>query len=76
MTLYENNSLLIHFSLIILNCFVTPYSMAFPYMKNYFIFDWVINILFLIDIGINFLTATYDQDYHLNDDIKSKKNIN
>lgn len=44
---------------------MTPYSMAFPdsYTNSAFDFDISMNVLFSIDIFVNFFTAYYDDDF-------------
>ena len=55
-----------------LTCGFTPYYLAFPekYTTPLMIFDSSMNILFLADIIINFLSAFHDSDYEVIDDFK------
>jgi len=41
---------------------ITPYSLAFPetYSNDLFGFDISMNVLFVVDMIINFFTAYYD----------------
>lgn len=60
------------FSLIVLSCLFSPYSVAFPdtYSRNMFTFDIAINAIFFVDIIINFLKVYEDGHYRL---VESRK---
>ncbi len=55
---------------------MTPYSMAFQndeFNLGSTIFDSVINLMFLVDITIQFSSAFYDLDFNIIDDRKVNK---
>jgi len=60
------------FRLIFFTCTITPYSLAFPdtYSTNLYIFDIAMNMFFAIDLLINFLSAYYDSNMRLIEDLK------
>lgn len=59
--------------LIFITCILTPINMAFTKDEENFgiqVFDSVINVLFFIDVMIQFNTAFYDSDFNIIDDRK------
>jgi hypothetical protein len=56
---------------------VGPYSIAFPDAKTPTLtaLDIILNILFAIDIVINFFCAYYDENFAVIDDYGVSKNI-
>lgn len=61
-----------------MTCLFTPYSMAFPesYNDKMFIFDLVMNSLFFVEICMSFVTAYYNQNFELVDDVKVRSHAN
>lgn len=57
-----------------MNCLITPYNMAFPSTDSIRVqnFDLAIDILFMIDIIINFFSAYLNEDFDLIDDLNVK----
>ena len=55
-----------------MTCTITPYTLAFPevYTDSLYIFDMVMNVIFVIDMSINFLSAYYDAEFKIVDDYK------
>ena len=55
-----------------MTCASTPYSLAFPdiYSNNMISFDITIDVLFFVDVIINFLCAYYNTDFEIIDDYK------
>lgn len=55
-----------------MSCGLTPYFMAFPDAQsdNMQYLDTVMNIIFGMDIMVNFFAAYYDEDYQIVDDPK------
>ncbi len=60
------------YRLIIFTCIYTPYTLAFVSDEDivFTIIDQVQNLIFLVDIIINFLSAYYDREFNIQDDIK------
>ena len=65
----RNNSILIINRLIVVTCGLGPYSLAFPDDNDEEIryIDNVMNVIFGIDIILNFLTAYHSADYSIVD---------
>lgn len=65
--------------ILLTSCFTTPISLAFPLLEeeyyNYKIFSIVIDLIFLMEIILNFRYAFEDETYQIVDDPKkiSKK---
>jgi len=61
-----------------MNCLFTPFNMAFPekYSENMFALDIAMNVLFMMEILINFTTAFYNRNFELIDDLKVGVNSN
>lgn len=60
-------------ALIVVNCIITPYSLAFSdsySSSNMEVFDLFMDLMFMIDIIINFFTAFYDDFLELIDNPK------
>lgn len=58
--------------MIVVTSALTPIFLAFPeaYTDEMVIVDNLMNMLFIFDIVINFISAYYDEDYQLIDDPK------
>lgn len=56
-------------SFILLTCVLTPIYLAFPEIETpkLVILDQLMNLFFLCDIFINFISAYYDSDYQIVD---------
>ena len=57
--------------ILLLSCLITPFDLAFPQIadeyKGYYFFTMSIDFLFLVDIIINFLSATQDDTFQICD---------
>lgn len=65
--------MLIHcFRLIIITCGMTPVFIAFPELQTEGSdnFEIAMNIIFALDVVLNFFSAFYDADYTIVDDYK------
>jgi len=63
---------MISYRFLIITCGMTPIMMAFPEMQTKEI-SWLdnsMNVIFGIDILLNFMTAFYDEDFVIVDDNK------
>ena len=58
--------------MIIITCIYTPYTVAFinTFVLGFTIADQIQNVIFFIDIIINFFSAYYDEDFVIIDDFK------
>jgi len=58
--------------MIFITCTITPYTLAFPevYTEKYYIFDMIMNVIFVIDMFICFISAHYDAEFKIVDDFK------
>lgn len=58
-----------------MTCVITPYSLAFPedYKGTILYVDYLMNVLFFIDVIVNFFSAYVDSDFNLVDDPKVNK---
>ena len=58
--------------MIIMTCIYTPFTLAFVQNEDlgYIITDQALNLMFGIDLVINFISAYYDDDYNIIDDYK------
>jgi hypothetical protein len=56
--------------MIFTTCTITPYTLAFPevYTDKYYIFDMIMNVVFVIDMFICFISAHYDAEFKIVDD--------
>jgi len=63
--------------LLFITCFLTPLFLAFPdfYTSGMMYMDQSMNILFLIDIILNFFTAFFDEDYMIVNDLKKISSV-
>lgn len=55
-----------------MTCTLTPYTLAFPetYTADLYYFDISMNIVFVMDMIVNFVSAYYDGEMHVVDDHK------
>ena len=60
------------YRLIFITCTITPYSLAFQdtYTKELYYFDIAMNMVFGVDLVLNFFSAYYDADMVIIDDYK------
>ena len=63
---------LTRYRLIFITCTITPYSLAFQdtYTRELYFFDIAMNLVFGIDLVLNFFSAYYDADMVIIDDYK------
>jgi hypothetical protein len=56
---------------------LTPYTLAFPetYTEDLYFFDIAMNIIFILDMVVNFVSAYYDGEMHVVDDHKVLSSI-
>ncbi len=56
---------------------MTPYTLAFPetYTEDLYFFDIAMNIIFILDMVVNFVSAYYDGEMHVVDDHKVLSSI-
>jgi hypothetical protein len=61
--------------MIFTTCTITPYTLAFPeiYTEQYYIFDMIMNVIFVVDMFICFISAYYDVEFKIVDDFKVNK---